>query len=173
MFRNLKTRATAMKAIAALLTRAEEIARSRGAERPAAEHLVLAALQLPDGTAARTVERLGSSAADFSAALDAQEADDLERIGVHVDSDRIDSELPRPTEPGGVYRTEPSARQLFQAAGDDARRGGGAFVGAHVLRAAAALEHGPTARALRRMGIDRAELHAAASAEIQARGVGA
>lgn len=170
MFRKLKTRATAMKTISALLTRAEEIARSRSAERPAAEHLVIAALQLPDGTAARTLERLGSSADDFSAALAAQEADDLERIGVHADSDRIDSELPQRSEPGGVYRTEPSAQQLFQAAGDDARRGGGALVGAHVLHAAATLEHGPTARALRRMGIDRTELQAAANAEIQARG---
>lgn len=157
-----------MKTIAALLIQAEEIARSGGAERPAAEHLVIAALQLPDGTAARTLERLGSSAAAFSAALAEQEADDLERIGVHADSDRIDSELPQPREPGGVYRTEPSAQQLFQAAGHDARRGGGALIGAHVLHAAAALEHGPTARALRRMGIDRSELQAAASAEIQA-----
>jgi ATP-dependent Clp protease ATP-binding subunit ClpA len=169
MFRKLKTRATAMKTIAALLTQAEEIARSGGAERPAAEHLVMAALQLPDGTAARTLERLGSSAADFSAALEAQEAEDLERIGVRADSDRIGSELPQPSEPSGVYRSEPSAQQLFQAAGDDARRGGGAMVGAHVLRAATSLEHGPTARALRRMGIDRTELRAAASAEIDAR----
>lgn len=170
MFRKLKTRATAMKTIGALLTQAEEIARSGGAERPSAEHLVIAALQLPDGTAARALERLGSSATAFSAALAAQEADDLERIGVHADIDRIDSERPPPSEPGGVYRTEPSAQQLFQAAGDDARRGGGALVGAHVLRAAAGLEHGPTARALRRMGINRTELQAAASAEIQTRG---
>lgn len=170
MLRKLKTRATAMKTIAVLLTRAEEIARSGGAERPGAEHLVIAALQLPDGTAARTLERIGASAADFSAALAAQEAEDLERIGVHADSDRIDAELPQPSEPGGVYRSEPSAQQLFQAAGDDARREGGGLLGAHVLRAAAALEHGPTARALRRMGIDRAELQGAANTEIQARG---
>lgn len=170
MFSKLKTRATAMKTIARLLTQAEEVARNGGAERPGAEHLVIAALQLPDGTAARTLERLGSSAADFSAALVAQEADDLARIGVQAASDRIDSELPQPSDPGGVYRTEPSAQQLFQTAGDDARRCGGALVGAHVLRAAAALEHGSTARALRRMGIDRIELHAAASAELQARG---
>lgn len=168
MFRKLRERATAMKAISTLLTRAEEIARRRGAERPAAEHLVLAALQLPDGTAARALERTGSSAAEFDAALDAQEAEDLERIGVHADDDRISSELPPPSEPGGVYRSEPSAQQLFQAAGANARRGDG-LVGAHVLRAAAALEHGPTARALRRMGIDRTDLLAAASAELEAR----
>lgn len=170
MFRKLRARAAAVKAISALLTQSEEIARRRGAERPAAEHLALAALQLPDGTAARALERVGSSAAEFEAALDAQETEDLERIGVQVDDARIRSELPPPSEPGGVYRSEPSARELFLAAGDDARRGGGSLVGAHVLRAAAALEHGPTARALRRMGIDTTDLRAAASAEIVAQG---
>lgn len=143
MLRNLRGRAAAMKTIAALLTEAEQIARTRGMERPTAEHLVLAALQLPDGTAARVLERLGSSAADFGAALDAQEAEDLERIAVHVDDDRISAELPPPGEPDGIYRSEPSAQELFQAAGDGARRGGGTLVGAHVLRAAADLEHGP------------------------------
>lgn len=170
MFHKLKTRAAAMRTISALLPQAERIARSAGAERPGAEHLVMAALQLPDGTAVRTLEHLGSSAADFRAAIEAEETDDLERVGVHADADRIDSELPPPSEPDGVYRSAPSAQQLFQAAGDDARRGGGALVGAHVLRAAADLEHGPTARALRRMGIDRTDLHAAASAEIDAHG---
>lgn len=169
MLRNLRARAATMKTIAALLGQAEEIARRRGADRPAAEHLVLAALRLPDGTAARALERIGSSGDDFGAALDAQEAEDLERIGIHADRDRIAAELPPPSEPGGVYRSEPSAQELFQAAGDDARRGGGTMVGAHVLRAAAELEHGPTSRALRRLGIDRTELRAAATAEIEAR----
>lgn len=167
MFRRLKARAAAMKTISTLLQQAEEIARGRGADEPAAEHLVLAALQLPDGTASRAFERLGASRYDFRAALDAQEAEDLERIGVRASSDRISAELPEPTAPTGVYKSEASARQLFQAAGDDARRNGGSLVGAHVLRAAAALEHGPTARALRRMGIDRDALREAAGAEIE------
>jgi hypothetical protein len=100
-------------------------------------------------------------------ALDKQEVEDLERIGVHADSDRISAELPPPDEPVGIHRSEPSAQELFRAAGDDARRGGGALLGAHVLRAAADLEHGPTARALRRIGIDRSALRDAASAEIE------
>jgi hypothetical protein len=167
MFRKLTSRATAMKTISVLLTTAEEIAHRRGAERPGAEHLVSAALRLADGTAARALGRVGLTAADFDAALRAQEAEDLECIGIQVDDDRISAELPPPKDPAGVYRSEPSAQDLFLAAGEDARRGGGTLVGAHVLRAAAALEHGPTARALRRMGIDRTELRAAASAEIK------
>lgn len=168
MFRMLKTRVAAMRTIAKLLTKAEEIARDGGTEQPAAEHLVLAALRLPDGTATRTFERLGVSEADFIATLEAQEADDLERVGVRADSSRIGAALPPATEPTGIYRSEPSARELFRAAGDDARRGGGALLGAHVLRAAASLEHGRTARAFRRMGLAQAELRAAASREIEA-----
>lgn len=134
MLRKLRERAAAMKTIAALLTQAEQIARARGTEQPAAE--------------------------------------DLERIGVRPDDDRISAELPPPGEPAGIYRSEPSAQELLQAAGADARRGGGTMVGAHVLGAAAGLEHGPTARALRRMGVDRAELRAATSAEIESRAGG-
>lgn len=156
-----------MKTIATLLQQAEAIARERGADKPAAEHLVLAALQLPDGTASQALERLGSSSNDFRAALDAQETEDLERIGVHAPSDRISAERPEPSATTGVYDSEASAKQLFRAAGDDARRNEGSFVGAHMLRAAAALEHGPTARALRRMGIDRDALRGAAGDEIQ------
>jgi ATP-dependent Clp protease ATP-binding subunit ClpA len=167
MFRKLKDRAAAVKTISELLTRAEEIAHRRGAAQPGAEHLVSAALQLPDGTAARALERLGRTPADFDAALIAQEADDLERIGIHVDHDRIGTELPPPSDPVGIYRSEPSAQELFQAAGADAGRGGGTLVGAHVLRAAASLKHGPTARALRRMGIDSSELRQAATAVIE------
>ncbi|MGE0794268.1 MAG: Clp protease N-terminal domain-containing protein [Acidimicrobiia bacterium] len=170
MFRKLKARAAAMKTIGALLRQAEAIARSRGSDKPAAEHLVLAALRLPDGTASRALARLGSSEEAFAAALDAQAIEDLEWVGIHAPDDRIEAALPGPTKPGGVYRSEPSARQLFQSAGDDARRGGGSIVGAHVLRAASELEHGPTTRALRRMGVDREELRRAASAEIDAVG---
>lgn len=168
MFQKLKARAAAVKTISALLQQAEEIARARGSDKPAAEHLVLAALGLPDGTASRTFARVGSSGEDFRAALEAQEAEDLERIGIDAPDERIQAALPEPTAPTGVYKSEPSAQQLFQAAGDDARRNGGSIVGAHVLRAAAELEHGSTARVLRRMGIEREALEAAAVAEIGA-----
>lgn len=168
MFRKLRARTAAMKTISTLLRQAEEIARSRGTDKPAAEHLVLAALLLPDGTAPRTLARLGSSGEDFRAALEAQEAEDLERIGIYALDDHIHAELPEPTAPSGAYKSEPSAQQLFQAAGEDARRHGRPIVGAHVLRAAAALAHGATARAFRRLGIDREALRAAATAEIEA-----
>lgn len=124
MFHTLRIRVRSMKTIAALLAGAEVVARSRGAERPAAEHLVMAAFELPDGTASRAFERIGASAQDFSAALVAQEADDLERAGIYVDRDRIGAAAPAATKPDGVHRSEPCAQELFRAAASAELSGG-------------------------------------------------
>lgn len=169
MFAKLRTRLAAMQTIKQLLEEAERIAAERGAGRPSAEHLVLAALELPDGTARRTFERLGRAPADFATALDDQEADDLRQVGVEAPLATIGAQLPAPGVPAGVYRSEPSARQLFGLAGEDARGHDGALTGAHVLRAAAELEHGVVARALRRLGIDRTALRSASTEEIEGR----
>jgi hypothetical protein len=67
-----------------------------------------------------------------------------------------------------VYQSQPSAQELFRAAGEDARREGGELLGAHVLRAASAMDDGPAARVLRGLGVDAALLQAAATAEIEA-----
>lgn len=170
MFAELRTRLAAMKAVKQLLEEAERVATERGAPRPSAEHLVLAALELPEGSARRTFERLGRSGDDFAAGLEDQEADDLRQVGVEAPHDTIAAQLPSPGASTGVYRSEPSLQQLFQLAGEDARRRGGALTGAHVLRAAADLEHGVVARTLRRIGIGRDELRDASTHEIERRG---
>lgn len=167
MFAQLRARLDSMTTIRRLLEEAERIAAGRGAPRPSAEHLVLAALDLPDGTAHRAFARLGRSPDEFAAALDRQEADDLRPVGVEAPHDTIGAQLPPPGAPAGVYRSEPSAQQLFQLAGADARRHGGVLTGAHLLRAAADLEHGVVARTLRRIGIDRGDLREAATEEIE------
>lgn len=169
MFAKARARLADVATIERLLEGAERIALERGAPRPAAEHLVLAALELPDGTAQRTLERLGRTPGAFAAALDDQEGDDLRHVGVDAPREAIDARLPSPVTPTGPYRSEPSAQQLFQLAGGDARGHGEPLAGAHVLRAAAGLEHGVVARALRRMDVDREQLHAVATAELARR----
>lgn len=67
-----------------------------------------------------------------------------------------------------MHRSETSAQELFQRAGADARAEGGGLLGAHVVRAAAALEHGTVARALQHLGVDAQALHTSATAEIAA-----
>lgn len=168
MFRRMRARARDMRSITELLETAERIARRRGATQPAAEHLVLAALQLPDGTARRAFERLGVSPDAVASGLDAQHAEALHAIGIQADDDEIDAQLPRPVPATGIYHSGPSAQQLFQRAGKDARHDGRGFLGAHVLRAATTLEHGTMARTLDYMGIDRGALRDAATAELEA-----
>lgn len=75
----------------------------------------------------------------------------------------------RPVTPAmgsGVYRSNPSAQELFQAAGAAARGARQRLAGAHVVLAAADLEHGTLARALGRLEVDRAALRAAAASEL-------
>lgn len=166
MLQKLRSRLGDMSAIKKLLESAEAIARREGLAQPAAEHLVLAALELPDGTARAALERTGSSAEAFASAVRAQHAAALDAVGVVVDDDLLDASLPEPERATGVYRSEPSAQELFQRAGADARAEGGGLLGAHVIRAAAELEHGTVARAFERMGVDPHALRAAATAEL-------
>ncbi len=166
MFDSLRRRIEAMKSIKDLLSGAEDIARREGSAQPAAEHLLLAALDLPDGTARAALARVGVSAEALGAAIRAQHGAALESVGVIVDQDAIAASLPEPGPATGVYRSEASARDLFQRAASDARAGGGRLVGAHVVRAAATLERGTVARTLQHLGVDREALLAAATAEI-------
>lgn len=168
MLSKLRIRLGDMGTIKQLLENAETIARRDGLARPGAEYLVLAALEMPDGTARAALERIGSSADAFAAALREQHAAALDAVGVVVDDDMIDSGIPEPDRATGVYRSEISAQELFQRAGADARAEGGGLLGAHVVRAAATLERGTVARTFEHMGVEPQALRASATAEIAA-----
>jgi ATP-dependent Clp protease ATP-binding subunit ClpA len=155
-----------MRTIKQLLTDAEREARALGDAEPGAEHLLLAATGLPDGSATRVLaafdvdrERLRRSIVDQHAAALAQVGIDAAAVG-----------KPPPIEPpngGGAYHSAASAREAFQAVTAMARRDR-ALLGAHVLAAVAEMEHGTVAGVLRSLGIDRAALAAASRAEIAA-----
>ena len=69
----IRRRARDVRTIARLLEGAEQASRARGEPRPGSEHLVLAALSLPDGTAASAFRRLGVDEDAFSEALAVQD----------------------------------------------------------------------------------------------------
>src|SRR5688500_19305520 len=71
-----------MRTIKRLLTDAERVARDMGEEEPGAEHLLLAAIDLPDGSAARALGSMGIDAARIRAALLEEQADALVSVGV-------------------------------------------------------------------------------------------
>lgn len=161
----LATAARDMRTMKRLLEAAEAEARRDGAEHPGPEHLVLAALDLPDGSARRALERAGGDPDDYRAALDRQHAEALRTVGL----DPGDSPGPQPLPPGRrprAMRSTANAQRLFQAATRRCRADGVPLAGAHVLLALTDLEHGTAARALAEMGIDRDELRRAALAEL-------
>lgn len=147
-----------------LLEGAERLAQQAGESLPGAEHLLLSALALPDGTARRAFERLGVDPDGLPSAIAAQHDDALRAVGIEVDAKDLD--VPAP-EARGVYLSTPSAQTTFKRAVElsgkpKPRR----LRGAHVVLAVTEMEHGTVARALSRLGVNRDELAAAARDEL-------
>ena len=160
-----------MRTIKQLLTDAERIAREMGEEEPGAEHLLLSAIGLPDGSAGRALGTLGIDADRIRTALREEQADALVAAGVARETAEAMAD-PTPLEPGGapiLYGAGPSAREVFQEAGKLARSSKQRLAGAHVVIAVAGLERGTMPRVLDRLRVDRQQLSAAAQAELAVR----
>ena len=166
----LKTRLTDVRTINTLLTGAQAQAHRAGEEQPGAEHLLLSALDLPDGSARRAFERIGADPDAFRTAVAASHDDALTLVGIEpLPDDVLDAGLPLAAH--GVFQMNASGRAAFQTAGRLARADSHAgLTGAHIVVAVAQMEHGTAARALRHMGVDPAALLEAANTEIAAQG---
>jgi hypothetical protein len=71
-----------IRTIKLLLTTAEAEAHRGGDDLPGPEHLLLSALELPDGTARRAFERIGVDPGGFRAAIEAAHRAALQGIGL-------------------------------------------------------------------------------------------
>jgi ATP-dependent Clp protease ATP-binding subunit ClpA len=153
-----------MRTIRILLEGAEDEAHRAGESLPGAEHLLLAALDLPDGTARRAFERVGADPGALRQAIEDRHAEALRAVGIDADAgaELAGSVAPRTN---GVHRSSASAQSAFQAAGKLARKTRTQLVGAHVLLAITDMEHGTAIRALRSLGIDVHALAVAAREE--------
>jgi hypothetical protein len=157
-----------MRTIKQLLTDAERISRELGVAEPGAEHMLLSAMGLPDGMAARALGRVEVDEEQIRAAMVAEQADALVAVGVpreHAEA------LATPTPLGDagrplLYGAGPTAREVFTAAGDIARGAKQRLTGAHVVLAVAGVERGTVARVLDRLRVDRGQLVAAARDEL-------
>jgi hypothetical protein len=157
---NLKRTLDDMRTIKQLLTGAERIARELGEEEPGAEHLLLSALELPDGTAAATLARVGVDGAAIRGALVADQAEALVSVGIAPER-AAELSAPEPLPDAGrplLYGAGPTARAAFRVAGERARAARRPLVGADVVAAVAAIERGATARLFARLGVDRRSL---------------
>lgn len=161
-----------IRTVSKLLTGAEAEANKMGETLPGAEHLLLSALALPDGSARRAFERLGADPDELRSAIAGQYDDALRAIGIEpMSDDALDAEAGAAvTSAKGVFRLTASAQTVFRAAVDLAKlERPSRLIGAHVVAAVARMEHGTAARALRAMRVDRHELAVAAQQELDAR----
>ena len=160
----------AMRTIKKLLTDAETEARAMGVAEPGAEHLLLAAIGLPDGSARRAFERAGADPEALRGAIVEEQAAALVGIGFEAEHARSLS-APAPLEPPtgrGVYHAAVSAQEAFQAASALAAKDGRfRLSGAHVVAAVARMEHGTAARVLGVLGVHREALVRAAEEELE------
>lgn len=148
-----------------LVEAVEREALADGGREWGAEHLVLAALALPEGSARRAFDRVGLDPGAYRAAIARQHDDALASIGIDPESQpapRVDRGPGRRLGLGGTA----NGRALFVAAGELARKGKHPLCGAHIVLAATGLQLGIAARALDAVCTDRSALSQAAEAEI-------
>ena len=158
-----------IKTMAKLFPAAEAAARADGLDTAGAEYLLVAALDLEDGSARRAFERVGADPDDFPAAIRGQHDDALAKAGmVGIHDSALDQHLPEPTPPTGPTKTAPSAQRMFRAVVKAVRKDKSQLYGAYFVLVAAETNYGTTIRAIRHLGIDPADLAAAARDEIQA-----
>jgi hypothetical protein len=145
----------------ALFSAAERESRAAGDDLPGPEHLVLAALGLPDGTARRAFDAAGLSETAYRAAIDTVHANALSTGGVTPPT-------PPAPRPRGAFRLTGPGQQVFHAAVAATKRGRRVPLrGAHILLAACDLAQGPFPRALAELGAVPRDVAEAARAQLQ------
>jgi len=173
VFNTIKQRFRDMRTIKTLCFGAEKLANTHGQKEPGAEHFVLAALELPDGTARKAFERIHADPNSFRNAIAQQYEDALQNIGIALPHDVTitDETTPVPTDTG-PYKTQPSAQALMQTltreimVKEQKADSTAPLLGAHVILAATTAQYGVAVRAFRAMGVDPTKLAEAARAEI-------
>lgn len=151
--------------MSSLLPQAERLAQEDGQNRPGAEYLLLASLELEDPSARRAFEAVGADPLSYREAINRSHADALESVGIEVGD--IASDLPEPASPPrSVLQSEPSLQGAFKKVVDRVRAERSQIYGAYIVESVAEAEHGTAIRALRTMGVDPQRLVAAARNEI-------
>ena len=175
MFKTIRQRFRDMGTINALCIEAKKLANADGQEEPGAEHFVLSAFALPDGTARKAFLRIHADPDNFRAAIVRQYEEALKNIGVAIPADAIVASEAMSLSTGAPYKGfkgQPSAQTLMKTmiyeikVKEDKEHPATPLLSAHVLLAAATAQYGVAARAFRAMGIDSASLADAAKAEI-------
>lgn len=169
MFQRIRQRLGDMKTIRHLCQGAERYALADQQRAPAAEHFLLAALDLDDGTARRAFAQVRADPAQLPQAIAQQYRDALRYAGLEPDAadDAIAQAAPLQAEQR-LYRAAPSGADLMQTLAQQRASQDGPLLGAHVVALVADMRQGVAPRSLAVLGVDAAALRAAAQAQIAA-----
>jgi ATP-dependent Clp protease ATP-binding subunit ClpA len=158
-----------VKTIKSLFKKAEQHANASGQREPGSEHFVMAALELPDGTAQNAFRRLNADPNQFRAAVAQQYNNALHDVGIEFSQgDSPVNETVSVLACNGVYKAKSSVKTLIETLWELKKADSAPLLGAHVVLAAISAQFGVTPRTLQAMGVDPASLAAAAKAEIAA-----
>lgn len=154
-----------MRTTVALCRRAERYALAAGQAQPGSEHFLLAALELPDGTARKVFSRIGADPARIRPAIIEQYAQSLAHVGIDPAAAKAVLGEPAPIAPQVIPRAaRASAIELLTRLSQ--KRGrlpkSAPLSGALVVAAVAHERHSVAARALRAMNVDTTQLADAA-----------
>ena len=134
-----------------LFAAAEAAAHELGDPEMGAEHLVIAALERDDLDRS-ALAALPLDASRFRSAVVAVHAEALSTVGL------TGTVLPITSPPRGVLHSTASAQIVFRDARRSATAQRAPLSALHIVAAAARIDNGTTARALARLGIERATL---------------
>ena len=127
----------------------------------------MAALDLPDGSARRAFERLGTDPHALPDAIEQQYRDALQGLGLAAALPAAAATMARPSR---LYQAQPSGQELMQALAQSRKGQPGPLRGAHIVALVAEMPQGVAARTLKALRLDAAHLAAAAHAEAVAQG---
>lgn len=162
----IKQRLADMKTISKLCLGAERHANQQGEEKPGAEHFMLAALDLPDGSARNVFSRLNIDPQTMAEAIKQQHVDALNRLGIEPEVvEAAYDTVPEVTPKVALYDTTASGQALMQKLYQRNKKSKEALIGAHVLDVVAAMDYGIAPRVLQVMGVETKALKQAIAAE--------
>jgi ATP-dependent Clp protease ATP-binding subunit ClpA len=169
MLSRLKQRMRDMQTLKTLSLAAEQHALRGGEQEPGAEHFLLAALELPEGSARRTFERVNANPDEVGDAITRQYQEALRHIGIEPERlTAMGAEAQLPARNNSLYRAKSSGQELMLALARLRKQDKDApLLGAHVVAVVASMKHGVAARSLRAMRVDLTALRAAAAHEIR------
>lgn len=172
MFKHIKLRLRDMATIKTLCLQAECYARESGEDKPGEEHLLLAALQLDEGSALRVFEHLGVDVVQVQSAIKQQYDEALQSVGIDVPKDLLaeDSQQEKIINDDAArvpFDSKPSLKTLMKALYEHRQTEKDIpLLGAHVLEVLAHQRYGVVSRTLKTLNISPEGMLAAAAQEI-------